>query len=228
MDSFINSFQQNFIEKDRYMYLVKGFGNTVIITLLAVVIGIILGFLIAVVRSTHDKHGGLKILNAICHVYLTVVRGTPTVVQLMIMFYIVLVSVNNKIIVAAIAFGLNSGAYVAEIIRSGIMSIDEGQFEAGRSLGLNYNQTMRLIIMPQAFKNVLPALVNEFITLLKETSVSGYIGIMDLTRGADIIRSGTYEPFMPLIGTALIYLVIVMLLTFGMKKLEERLRKNER
>lgn len=146
----------------------------------------------------------------------------------MIMFYIVLVSVNNKIIVAAIAFGLNSGAYVAEIIRSGIMSIDEGQFEAGRSLGLNYNQTMRLIIMPQAFKNVLPALVNEFITLLKETSVSGYIGIMDLTRGADIIRSGTYEPFMPLIGTALIYLVIVMLLTFGMKKLEERLRKNER
>ena len=228
MDSFIKSFQQNFIEKDRYMYLVKGFGNTVTITLLAVVIGIILGFLIAVVRSTHDKHGGLKILNAICHVYLTVVRGTPTVVQLMIMFYIVLVSVNNKIIVAAIAFGLNSGAYVAEIIRSGIMSIDEGQFEAGRSLGLNYSQTMRLIIMPQAFKNVLPALVNEFITLLKETSVSGYIGIMDLTRGADIIRSGTYEPFMPLIGTAIVYLVIVMLLTFGMKKLEERLRKNER
>lgn len=228
MDSFIKSFQQNFIEKDRYMYLVKGFGNTITITLLAVIIGIILGFLIAVVRSTHDKHGGLKILNAICHVYLTVIRGTPTVVQLMIMFYIVLVSVNNKIIVAAIAFGLNSGAYVAEIIRSGIMSIDEGQFEAGRSLGLNYGQTMRLIIMPQAFKNVLPALVNELITLLKETSVSGYIGIMDLTRGADIIRSGTYEPFMPLIGTAIVYLAIVMLLTFGMKKLEERMRRNER
>lgn len=228
MDSFIKSFQQNFIEKDRYMYLVKGFGNTITITLLAVIIGIILGFLIAVVRSTHDKHGGLKILNAICHVYLTVIRGTPTVVQLMIMFYIVLVSVNNKIIVAAIAFGLNSGAYVAEIIRSGIMSIDEGQFEAGRSLGLNYGQTMRLIIMPQAFKNVLPALVNELITLLKETSVSGYIGIMDLTRGADIIRSGTYEPFMPLIGTAVVYLAIVMLLTFGMKKLEERMRRNER
>lgn len=228
MDSFIKSFQQNFIEKDRYMYLVKGFGNTITITLLAVIIGIILGFLIAVVRSTHDKHGGLKILNAVCHVYLTVIRGTPTVVQLMIMFYIVLVSVNNKIIVASIAFGLNSGAYVAEIIRSGIMSIDEGQFEAGRSLGLNYGQTMRLIIMPQAFKNVLPALVNELITLLKETSVSGYIGIMDLTRGADIIRSGTYEPFMPLIGTAIVYLAIVMLLTFGMKKLEERMRRNER
>jgi len=210
------------------MYLLQGFGNTVAITLLAVVIGIILGFLVAIVRSTHDKHGGLKILNAICHVYLTVIRGTPTVVQLMIMFYLVLVSVNNKIVVAAVAFGLNSGAYVAEIVRSGIMSIDEGQFEAGRSLVLNYGQTMRLIIMPQAFKNVLPALVNEFITLLKETSVSGYIGIMDLTRGADIIRSGTYEPFMPLIGTAVIYLLLVMLLTAGMHKLEERLRRNER
>lgn len=228
MNSFIDKLHQNFIEKDRYMYLVKGFGNTVMITLLAVVIGIVLGFLIAVVRSTHDKHGGFKFLNALCHVYLTVIRGTPTVVQLMIMFYIVLVSLNNKIIVASIAFGLNSAAYVAEIVRSGIMSIDEGQFEAGRSLGLNYGQTMRLIIMPQAFKNVLPALVNEFITLLKETSVSGYIGIMDLTRGADIIRSGTYEAFIPLFSIALIYLVLVMLLTAGMRKLEERLRRNER
>ena len=228
MDGFIKSFHQNFIEKDRYMYLLQGFGNTIAITLLAVVIGIILGFLVAIVRSTHDIHGGLMFLNAICHVYLTVIRGTPTVFQLMIMFYLVLVSVNNKIVVAAVAFGLNSGAYVAEIVRSGIMSIDEGQFEAGRSLGLNYGQTMRLIIMPQAFKNVLPALVNEFITLLKETSVSGYIGIMDLTRGADIIRSGTYEPFMPLIGTAVIYLLLVMLLTAGMHKLEERLRRNER
>lgn len=228
MNSFIDKLHQNFIEKDRYMYLVKGFGNTVMITLLAVVIGIVLGFLIAVVRSTHDKHGGLKLLNALCHVYLTIIRGTPTVVQLMIMFYIVLASVNNKIIVASIAFGLNSAAYVAEIVRSGIMSIDEGQFEAGRSLGLNYGQTMRLIIMPQAFKNVLPALVNEFITLLKETSVSGYIGIMDLTRGADIIRSGTYEAFIPLFSIALIYLLLVMLLTAGMRKLEERLRRNER
>lgn len=228
MNSFIDKLYQNFIEKDRYMYLVKGFGNTVMITLLAVVIGIVLGFLIAVVRSTHDKHGGLKFLNALCHVYLTIIRGTPTVVQLMIMFYIVLASVNNKIVVASIAFGLNSAAYVAEIVRSGIMSVDEGQFEAGRSLGLNYGQTMRLIIMPQAFKNVLPALVNEFITLLKETSVSGYIGIMDLTRGADIIRSGTYEAFIPLFSIALIYLLLVMLLTAGMRKLEERLRRNER
>lgn len=228
MNSFIDKLYQNFIEKDRYMYLVKGFGNTILITLFAVIIGIVLGFLIAIVRSTHDKHGGMKILNGVCHVYLTVIRGTPTVVQLMIMFYIILVSLNNKIVVASIAFGLNSAAYVAEIVRSGIMSIDEGQFEAGRSLGLNYGQTMRLIIMPQAFKNVLPALVNEFITLLKETSVSGYIGIMDLTRGADIIRSGTYEAFVPLFSVALIYLVLVMLLTAGMRKLEERLRRNER
>ncbi len=228
MDTLMNKFHQNFIEDDRYMYLLKGFGNTILITLLAVVIGIILGFLIAMVRSTHDKHGGLTFLNLICRIYLTVIRGTPTVIQLMIMYYIVLTTLSNKIVVAAIAFGLNSAAYVAEIVRSGIMSVDEGQFEAGRSLGLNYGQTMKLIIMPQAFKNVLPALANEFITLLKETSVSGYIGIMDLTRGGDIIRSGTYEPFMPLIGVAVIYLLLVMLLTAGVHKLEERLRTNER
>ncbi len=228
MDNFITSFQQNFLEAERYSYIINGFLNTILITVLAVIIGIILGFLVAMVRATHDKHGGLKILNGICHVYLTIIRGTPAVVQLMIMFYIVLVAVENKVLVAAIAFGLNSGAYVAEIFRSGIMSIDEGQFEAGRSLGLSYGQTMRLIIMPQAFKNVLPALVNELITLLKETSISGYIGIMDLTRGADIIRSQTYQPFMPLIGVAVVYLVLVMLLTAGMRKLEERLRRNER
>lgn len=228
MDTIISKFQQNFIEEDRYMYLLQGFGNTLLITLLAVILGVILGFLIATVRATHDKHGGLNILDKICRVYLTIVRGTPTVTQLMIMYYIILVSVNNKILVAALAFGLNSAAYVAEIVRSGIMSVDEGQYEAGRSLGLNYAQTMKLIIIPQAFKNVLPALGNEFITLLKETSVSGFIGVMDLNRGADIIRSATYEPFMPLIGVALIYLLLVMLLTAGLRKLEERLRANER
>ncbi len=228
MDTFISKFQQNFIEKDRYMYLLQGLGNTLIITLLALIIGIILGFLIAMVRATHDKHGGLTILDFLCRVYLTVIRGTPAVIQLLIMYYIILVSINNKIMVAAIAFGLNSAAYVAEIVRSGIMSVDAGQFEAGRSLGMSYGKTMRLIIMPQAFKNVLPALANEFIVLLKETSISGYIGIMDLTRGGDIIRSTTYEAFFPLIGVALIYLVIVMVLTAGVRKLEERLRTNER
>lgn len=187
-----------------------------------------LDFLVAIIRSTHDKHGGLNILNFICKVYLTIWRGTPTMVQLLIMYYIILVALDNKILVAVIAFGLNSAAYVAEIVRSGIMSVDEGQFEAGRSLGLNYTQTMRLIILPQAFKNVLPALANEFITLLKETSISGYIAISDLTKGGDIIRSQTYDAFLPLFGVAVIYLVLVMILTAGVHKLETRLRTNER
>ena len=213
MSDFIAKFQQDFIESDRYLYLLRGLGNTLLITALAVILGIVLGFLVAIVRSTHDKHGGLKILNVICKVYLTIWRGTPTMVQLLIMYYIILVALDNKILVAVIAFGLNSAAYVAEIVRSGIMSVDEGQFEAGRSLGLNYGQTMRLIILPQAFKNVLPALANEFITLLKETSISGYIAIPDLTKGGDIIRSQTYDAFLPLFGVAVIYLVLVMILT---------------
>ena len=200
----------------------------VLIAALAVILGIVLGFLVAIIRSTHDKHGGLNILNFICKVYLTIWRGTPTMVQLLIMYYIILVALDNKILVAVIAFGLNSAAYVAEIVRSGIMSVDEGQFEAGRSLGLNYTQTMRLIILPQAFKNVLPALANEFITLLKETSISGYIAIPDLTKGGDIIRSQTYDAFLPLFGVAVIYLVLVMILTAGVHKLETRLRTNER
>lgn len=225
---FANGFYLDFIQDDRYMYLLRGLGNTLLITILAVIFGIVLGFLVAIVRSTHDKHGGLNILNLICKIYLTVWRGTPTMVQLLIMYYIILASVSSKIAVAVIAFGLNSAAYIAEIVRSGIMSVDEGQFEAGRSLGLNYSQTMRLIILPQAFKNVLPALANEFITLLKETSISGYIALPDLTKGGDIIRSITYDPYLPLFGVALIYLVIVMLLTAGIQKLEMRLRANER
>lgn len=232
MTEFFQEFQrkfiQDFIDDDRYLYLLRGLGNTLVITLLALVIGVALGFLVAIVRATHDKHGTLKILNVICKIFLTVWRGTPVVVQLMIMYYIILVSMSNKIAVAAIAFGLNSAAYVAEIVRSGIMSVDEGQFEAGRSLGLTYAKTMRLIVLPQAFKNVLPALGNEFITLLKETSVSGYIALPDLTKGGDIIRSVTYDPYLPLFGVAIIYLVIVMLLTAGVHKLEVRLRSNER
>ena len=228
MSDFISSFQLDFIKDDRYMYLLRGLGNTLLIAVLAVLLGIVVGFLVAIIRATHDKHGGLNILNFICKVYLTIWRGTPTMVQLLIMYYIILVSLNSKITVAVIAFGLNSAAYVAEIVRSGIMAVDEGQFEAGRSLGLNYGQTMRLIILPQAFKNVLPALANEFITLLKETSISGYIAIPDLTKGGDLIRSQTYDPFLPLFGVAIIYLVIVMILTAGVHKLEMRLRTNER
>lgn len=228
MSDFISSFQLDFIKDDRYMYLLRGLGNTLLIAVLAVLLGIVVGFLVAIIRATHDKHGGLNILNFICKVYLTIWRGTPMMVQLLIMYYIILVSLNSKIAVAVIAFGLNSAAYVAEIVRSGIMAVDEGQFEAGRSLGLNYGQTMWLIILPQAFKNVLPALANEFITLLKETSISGYIAIPDLTKGGDLIRTQTYDPFLPLFGVAIIYLVIVMILTAGVHKLEMRLRTNER
>jgi polar amino acid transport system substrate-binding protein len=226
--TFADKFYQDFIQDDRYLYLIRGLGNTLLITVLAILLGIVLGFLVAIIRATHDKHGGLGFLNVVCKVYLTVWRGTPTMVQLLIMYYIIMASVSSKILVAVIAFGLNSAAYIAEIVRSGIMSVDEGQFEAGRSLGLNYGQTMRLIILPQAFKNVLPALANEFITLLKETSISGYIALPDLTKGGDIIRSITYDPYLPLFGVAIIYLVIVMLLTAGIHKLETRLRTNER
>lgn len=223
-----DKFYQSFIEDDRYMYLVGGLRNTLLITVFALIIGVVLGFIVAKVRSTHDKRGGMNIANFICRIYLTVIRGTPTLLQLLIIYYCILVSVRNKVLIAAIAFGINSGAYVAEIVRSGIMSVDEGQYEAGRSLGLNYKDTMNLIIMPQAFKNVLPALGNEMITLLKETSISGYIGLMELTRGGDIIRSQTYIAFMPLFGVAAIYLVLVMFITFLLSKLEARLRNSDR
>lgn len=229
MSGFKERFYQNFIEKDRWQYLLTGLENTLLITIFAVLIGVAIGFLVAIIRASHDKNGSLKILNFICRVYLTVIRGTPTMIQLMITYYIIFASVNvSKIFVAVCAFGINSGAYVAEIVRSGIMSIDQGQFEAGRSLGFNYVQTMRLIILPQAFKNVLPALGNEMIVLLKETSISGYVGTMDLTKGGDIIRSTTYEAYLPLFGVAAIYLVIVMLMTAGVNRLERKLRTNER
>ena len=228
MDNFTASFYQNFIEDDRWKYITDGLFNTLRITFFAVFIGIFLGFLIAVVRSTYDKTHELGVLNALCKVYLTVIRGTPVLVQLLIIYFVVFGSVKiDKTLVAVIAFGINSGAYVAEIFRSGIMSIDNGQFEAGRSLGFNYPQTMFYIVMPQAFKNVLPALGNEFIGLLKETSVAGYIAIQDLTKGADIIRSRTYSAFMPLIAAALIYLVLVMVFTFFVQKLERRLRNSD-
>lgn len=219
----------NFIEDNRWMYLADGLKATMTITVFAVLIGIMLGFLVAVIRSTNEKTGRLKVLNLICQVYLTVIRGTPVVVQLLIIYFVIFGSVNiDQILVAVLAFGFNSGAYVAEIIRSGIMSIDNGQFEAGRSLGFTYPQTMIYIILPQALKNVLPALANEFIVLLKETSVAGYIGLVDLTKGGTIIQSRTYEPFLPLIAVALIYLALVMLFTKLVSILERRLRNSER
>ena len=219
---------QNLIAENRWKYIANGLGVTLRITLFAVLIGIVLGFLVAVVRSTYEKTHKLKLLNLLCQVYLTVIRGTPMVVQLLIMYYIVFVSVTSKIMVASLAFGINSGAYVAEIIRGGIQSIDNGQFEAGRSLGFNYPQTMIYIILPQVFKNVLPALANEFIVLLKDTSVCGYIALQDLTKGGDIIRSQTYNAYVPLFTVALIYLVMVMIFTQLVKLLERRLRSSER
>ena len=230
-------FVKNFITDDRWHYLTDGLKVTLIVTFFSTLLGIAIGVVIAMVRSTHDNNIDrmrkgvpyylLKLGNVFCKVYLTVIRGTPVIIQLMIIFYIILASSNNKILTAVLAFGINSGAYVAEIIRSGIMSIDKGQFEAGRSLGFNYVQTMQYIIIPQAFKNVLPSLANEFIVLLKETSVSGYVALQDLTKGGDIIRGRTYSAFMPLIAVALIYLVLVVFFTYLVGKLERRLRSSD-
>ena len=227
--TFTEKFAFNFLENSRWQFIVTGLRTTLIVSLFAVLIGLGFGFIIAVVRSVHDKSGKLKILNFFAKIYLTVIRGTPAMVQLLIVYYVIFASVNiEKMLVAVIAFGLNSAAYVAEIIRSGIMSIDAGQEEAGRSLGLSFGQTLYLVILPQAIKNVLPALANEFIVLLKETSISGYIGLMDLTRGGDIIRSQTYEALFPLLMVAAIYLAIVCLLSYLVGRLERRLRVSER
>ena len=227
----------NFIDDNRWKYLLDGLGVTLEITFLAVLLGITIGIVIAIIRATHDntietlRPGPgrvlMQILNGIAKIYLTVIRGTPVVVQLMISYYIIFAASNNKILIAVLAFGINSGAYVAEIVRSGIMSIDKGQMEAGRSLGYNYVQTMIYIIIPQAFKSVLPALANEFVTLMKETSVSGYVALQDLTKGGYIIVGRTYSPFMPLIAVALIYLTLVMFFTWLVGKLERRLRNSD-
>lgn len=228
MNSFIDRFALNFIEDDRWMYILDGLKVTLTVTFFALIIGVIMGFTLAIIRSTYDKTGKLKVLNMISKVYITLIRGTPVVVQLLIIYFVIFGSVKiSKEIVAILAFGINSSAYVAEIFRSGIMSIDKGQFEAGRSLGFNYAKTMIYIIMPQAFKNILPALGNEFIVLLKETSVAGYIALQDLTKAGDIIRSRTFDAFMPLIAVAIIYLVMVMIFTKLVNMMERRLRNNE-
>ncbi len=230
MGNFQERFYLNFIKDDRWMYMLDGLKVTLEVTLFATLLGIMIGFIVAIIRSTHGRTGKMKIMNALCQVYLTVIRGTPAVVQLLIMYFVIFGSVKgvSKVLVAVLAFGINSGAYVAEICRAGIMSIDIGQMEAGRSIGFSYAQTMWYIILPQAFKNVLPALGNEFIVLLKETSISGYIALQDLTKGGDIIRSRTYDAFMPLIGVALVYLVLVLGFTKLVSMLERRLNQSER
>lgn len=238
--AFAKEFNFVFIEDNRYQHIVKGFGNTLKITAGALVVGIIIGIIVAAIRSSYDKnkeamamHKDLSyylfgIANSICKLYLTIFRGTPIVVQLLIFYFIILANAKNGVPVAIFAFGINSGAYVAEIFRGGIMSIDGGQFEAGRSLGFNYLQTMRYIIIPQMFKAVLPTLCNEFIALLKETSVAGYVGIIDLTKAGNVIAGRTFSYYMPLIAVAIIYLVMVLILTSLVGKLERRLRKSER
>lgn len=235
-----NEFIRVMIDGNRFDFILDGLSNTFIITLGSLALGVVIGVFVAAVRTSFDKNqeamkarGGfsytlLSILNAICKFYLTVIRGTPVVVQLMIFYFVIFASSDNGVLVAMFAFGINSGAYVAEIFRAGIMSIDGGQFEAGRSLGFNYFQTMMYIITPQMFKAVLPTLCNEFIVLLKETSVAGYVGVIDLTKAGNTIAGRTFSYFIPLITVAIIYLIVVVILTWLVGLLERRLRKSER
>ena len=243
MSDFQTKFYLNFIKDDRWKYITSGLGNTLKITVFALIFAVIIGVLVAIIRYSYDKNHTnkagnfiqsllqflLAVANGICHVYLTIIRGVPVVVQLMIIYFIIFASPDvSKIFCAVVAFSLNSGAYVAEIVRGGLNSVDKGQFEAGRSLGFGYIATMWYIILPQAFKNILPALGNETIMLLKDTSISGYVAIQDLTKGGDIIRSRTYDAFMPLIAVALIYLILVTILTLLLRRLERRLQSSER
>lgn len=238
--AFIAEFKRIMIDGDRYMLVIDGLKNTFIITFGALAIGVVIGIVVAAIRTSFDKNKEamklrrgvgyyiLLVLNAISKFYLTVTRGTPVVVQLMICYFIVFAAADDGVPVAIFAFGFNSGAYVAEIFRAGIMSVDNGQFEAGRSLGFNYFQTMRFIVIPQMFKAVLPTLCNEFIALLKETSVAGYVGVIDLTKAGNTIGGRTFSYFIPLITVAVIYLVLVIILSFFVNRLERRLRKSER
>ena len=224
-----DEFYRNFIEDNRWLYLVEGLGNTLAITALALLLGILLGIVTSLIRIVHDKTDKLYYLDKLVKLYISAIRGTPVMVQLLIIYFVLLLPIGiEKFPAAVLCFGLNSGAYVSEIIRGGIMSIDQGQTEAGRSLGFGFWPTMWHIVIPQAFKVVLPSLCNEFITLLKETSVAFYIGVADLTRGGIKIRSQTYSNFMPLLAVAIIYFVLVLGLTKLVGVLERRLRKSER
>jgi His/Glu/Gln/Arg/opine family amino acid ABC transporter permease subunit len=224
VSAFIDDFTLCFVKNGRWQYLVNGLGVTLEVALAAIAMGLVVGFLVAFVRSSHDRYGHFPVLNLIAKAYLTVIRGTPMVVQLLITYYIILRSVDSKIAIAILAFGLNSGAYQAEIIRAGIVSIDPGQMEAARALGLSYWRSMMRIILPQAVRNVLPALGNEFIVLMKDTSIVGYIALIDLAKGGDIIRSQTYSVYLPYLTVAGVYLVLVMTFTALLGKLERHLR----
>ena len=230
---FFYKFYQAFILKDRWVQYVQGVGTTLLVTAIALALGVVLGSVVALVRVAHDQQRSgrrnpvLGFFNAICQVYTTIIRGTPMMVQLLIMSMVIFANSRNFTMVGALALGINSGAYVAEIIRGGIMAVDEGQNEAGRSLGLSFAQTMIYIIIPQALKNVLPALANEFIVLLKETSVACYVAVNDLTKGGEIIRSQTYIQAMPLLIVAALYLIMVVFFSHLVSKLERRLRSSD-
>ena len=213
-----------FVKNGRYDYLLNGLLVTLEVALAAIVVGLLIGFIVAIIRSSHDRDGSFPVANFVSRIYLTIIRGTPMVVQLLITYYIILRSVDSKVLIAVLAFGINSGAYQAEILRAGICSIDSGQMEAGRALGLGYWRTMLRIVLPQAVRNVLPALGNEFIVLMKDTSIVGYIALIDLAKGGDIIRSQTYSVYLPYLTVAAIYLILVMTFTYLLGKLERHLR----
>lgn len=223
LNNLIEDFYTCFIEDDRYMLIVDGIGVTIKVALLAAILGLAIGFIIAVCNLSKSK-----ILNLIGSVYTDVIRGTPSVTQLMIIYFVVFANVHwEKWIIAAIAFAINSGAYVSEIIRAGILSIDKGQTEAGRSLGLTSTQTMFYIVVPQAIKNIFPAMGNEFITLIKETAIVGYVGLVDIQKAGDFIKSATYEAFMPLVGIAVVYFILIKMLTLALGAIEKQLRKSD-
>ena len=218
------SVYQSLIYDNRYKFIIEGLFNTVIIALFSVIVGVLIGTFVALIRNNYDKNGRGRFLNSLAKWYVDIIRGTPVILQLMIIYYVVFKSVDvSVVLVGVFAFGINSGAYVAEIIRAGIQSIPIGQTEAGYSLGLNYKQVMQYIVLPQALRNILPALGNEFITLLKETSVGAYIGIIELTKASDIIASRTYDYFFPLILIAILYLIMTLGLSKLVALLERRL-----
>ena len=228
MENLQHQFNRYFVDNGATEWWLTGLKTTLLVTVIALCIGVVLGLLIALIRSTHEQTGKLKLLNIVARVYLTIIRGTPSMIQILFFYSVIFATVNlNNIVIGGIAFGINSGAYVAEIFRSGIMSVDKGQTEAGRSLGLNSAQTMRLIIIPQAFKNVLPALIHEMIVLFKENAIIGYIGTIDITKAATLVQSRTYDALVPLLSAAIFYLILVMILTYFMGKLERRLRKSD-
>lgn len=228
MQGIANAFTNTFLVEDRWKLFLSGLGNTLRIALFATLLGVLIGALVAIVKTLHKQTGKLKILNAVCEFYTTLIRGTPVVVQLLISYNIIFVWSTHAVLVGIAAFGINSGAYVSEIIRAGINAVDIGQTEAGRSLGLSRGVTMRSIVLPQAVKNVLPAIGNEFISLLKETSVIGYLGVIDLTKAAERVISRTMDAYFPYIAIALMYLAMVCIMNFFVKKLERRLAKSDR